>query len=206
LSDHVPWLMMREQVIRLVDKLAPATMGSKDCCSSNFTLFKTILIYNAVKDWILGHLNLILGPRSFSNHRLDFKFLTLHEIKMTQKWINEVDNGSNKVQRMFVFQIIILLQCTLPMVLPLGVSSLFANRISIPLSNKPRAECTISPMMTLSLHLPFHSCWCLHYFTCRQYLQPLHQACITMEIWFLPYLPVQSGLPGTMICTCGRQL
>jgi hypothetical protein len=84
----------------LVDKLAPMTMGSKDCCLSNFTLFSTILIYNAVKDWILGHLNLILGLWSFSNHRLDFKFLTLHEIKMTQKWINVVDNGSNKVQTM----------------------------------------------------------------------------------------------------------
>jgi hypothetical protein len=28
-----------EQVIWLVDELAPTTMGSKDCCLSNFTLF-----------------------------------------------------------------------------------------------------------------------------------------------------------------------
>ena len=89
-----------EQVVRLVDELAVVTRGSKDCCLSSFTLFKTILIYNAVKDWILGHLNLILGPRSFSYHRLDFKFLTIHQIKMTQKWINVVDHRSNKVQTM----------------------------------------------------------------------------------------------------------
>ncbi len=51
-----------------------------------------------------------------------------------------------------------------------------------------------------SLHLPFHSCWCLCCFTCCEYLQPQHQACITMEIRFLPYLPAQFALPGTMIC------
>jgi hypothetical protein len=73
------------------------TMGSNDGCLSNFTLVQTILIYFGVKDLILGHLNLILGPRSFSNHRLDFKILTLHQIKMTQKWINVVDTRSNKV-------------------------------------------------------------------------------------------------------------
>jgi hypothetical protein len=48
-----------EQVIWLVDELTFVTMGSKDCCLSNLTLFLTILIYNAVKDWILGHFNLI---------------------------------------------------------------------------------------------------------------------------------------------------
>jgi hypothetical protein len=84
----------------LVDELTFVTMGSKDCCFSNFTLFKTILIYNEVKDWILGHFNLIWTPRSFSNHKLRFKFLTLYKIKMTQEWINMVDNISNKVQTM----------------------------------------------------------------------------------------------------------
>jgi hypothetical protein len=84
----------------LVDELTFVTMGSKDCCFSNFTLFLTILIYNAVKDWILGHFNLIWAPQSFSNHKLCFKFLTLYKIKMTQEWINMVDNGSNKVQTM----------------------------------------------------------------------------------------------------------
>jgi hypothetical protein len=88
------------QVVRLVDELAVVTMGSNDGCLSNFTLVQTILIYIGVKDLILGHLNLILGPRSFSNHRLDFKILTLHQIKMTQKWINVVDTRSNKVQTM----------------------------------------------------------------------------------------------------------
>jgi hypothetical protein len=47
-----------------------------------------------------SHLNLILGPQSFSNHRLELKFLTLHQIKMIQKRINVVDNWSNKVQTM----------------------------------------------------------------------------------------------------------
>jgi hypothetical protein len=89
-------LSSREQVVRLEDELAITTMGSKDYYLSNFTLF--ILIYNAVKDLILGHLNLILGPRSFSNHKLIFKLWTLNQIKMTQKWINMVDTGSNKVQ------------------------------------------------------------------------------------------------------------
>ena len=90
----------RENVVRLEDELARAPMGSKDCCLSNFTLFLIILIYNAVKDLMLGHLNFILGPRSFSNHELVFKFLTLYQIKMTQKWINVVDTGSNRVHTM----------------------------------------------------------------------------------------------------------
>jgi hypothetical protein len=84
----------------LEDKLAVMMMGSKDCCLSNFTLFKIILIYNTVKDLMQSHLNLILGPQSFSNHALNFKFLTLYQIKMTKKWINVVDDGSNKVQTM----------------------------------------------------------------------------------------------------------
>jgi hypothetical protein len=45
-----------------------------------------------------GSFKLDLGPRSFSNHKLVFKFWTLYQIKMTQKWINMVDTGSNKVQ------------------------------------------------------------------------------------------------------------
>ncbi len=111
------------------------------------------------------------------------------------------------VRRIFVFRIIILLRCTLPMVLLLAVSSLFANRISY---HSPTSRAQSVPYhqrwRPWSIHFPFHPRWHLYCFACCKYLQPWHQACIMMDIQFLPYLPAQSALPGKMICACSHKL
>jgi hypothetical protein len=55
-------LCQEHEIVGLEDDLAIMMMGSKDCYLNKFLLFTIVLICNAVKDSMMSHLDLILGP------------------------------------------------------------------------------------------------------------------------------------------------
>jgi hypothetical protein len=94
-------LLHRKQVVRLEDELAVTMMGSsKGLLLKQLYSFLNHFNLQSNKRFNVESLKLDFGSAILFKSQTRFKMFDSLSIKMTQKWINVVDNGSNKVQTM----------------------------------------------------------------------------------------------------------